>query len=82
MRFVCGIKSIPKMISHLGGVPRRSLDNTFGNFVTTGTISIGGLLESKSLILTIWYKHTFEIILQALRQDIIQSLGIEFPLPL
>ena len=35
--------------------------------------------ESKSCTLTIWYKNLLEIILYAFKQELIQSLGIEFP---
>ena len=43
-----------------------------------GTDFVGGTLESKSLTLTMWYKHRLDIILQNFRQEMIQPLGIEF----
>ena len=79
MRFVLGRNSRPKSISRSDEIPGRSLGKTSGYSFTTGTSSVGGFSESKSLTLTILYKHPFEIILQALRQEIIQPLGIEFP---
>ena len=41
---------------------------------------MGGIFESKSLTLTIWYKHPLEIILHAFKPEMIRPLGIEFPL--
>ena len=41
---------------------------------------MGRTSESKYFTLTMWYKNPIEIILQALRQEIIQPLGIKiFP---
>ena len=79
MGLVSNSKSIPKSISHLGGILGRSFRKTSRNFLTTGTNSMGGFSESQSLTLTIWYRHPFKIILQALIQEIIRPLGIEFP---
>ena len=76
MEFVSDYKSIPKLIFHSGGIPRRSLGKTFGNYLTTGTDSIAGIFESKSLTLTIWYKQPLEIILQASKKDMIRPLEI------
>lgn len=43
-----------------------------------GTDSMGGILDFKSWILTIYYKYPLEIILQAFKQEMIQPLRIEF----
>ena len=71
MGLVSGSMSIPKQNTHSGGIRGRSLGKTSENYLTTGTNSMGGFLESKSLTLIIWYKHPFEIILQSIRQGII-----------
>ena len=57
----------------------RSLGKNFGNSLTRGTDSIGGISESKSFTLTIWYKHDLKIILKAFKIDMIRPVGIDFP---
>ena len=79
MRFVLGRNSRPKSISRSDEIPGRSLGKTSGNSLATRTDSMEGFSESKSLTLIIWYAHPFEIILQALRQEMIGPVGIEFP---
>ena len=61
MRFVSGSKSMSKLISYSGGIPRRSLGKTSENSLTTGTESMGGISESRSWTLTIWYRQSLEI---------------------
>ena len=80
MRFISCNKSIPKSISHSGGIPGISLGKTSGKSLTTGTDFMGGISESKSWTHTMWYKHPLEIILKDFEQEIIRPLGIEFPL--
>ena len=65
MGLVFNSKQIKKLISHTGGIMGRSLVMTSKNSLTMGTNSMRGFSEPKSLTLTIWYKHPFEIILQA-----------------
>ena len=72
MGFVSINKLIQISISHSGGILGRSLGKTSRNSLTMGTDSTGGISESKSSALTIWYKHPF-------KQEIIRPLGIEFP---
>ena len=79
MGLVSGNKSMPNSISHSGGTLGRSLRNTYGNCLTTGTDSIEGVSYSRSLTLTTLYRQTLAIILQAFKQEIILPLGIEFP---
>ena len=79
MGLVSNCKSIPKSISCSEVILGRSLGITSGNSLTMGTNSMGGFSESKYFTLTTCYKHPFEIILQALRQETIWPLGIEFP---
>ena len=79
MGLASGWKLIPKSVSCPGRIPGRSLGNIFENSLIIVTNSMGGFLESKSMTLTMWYKHPFEIILQDLRQEMIRPLGIEFP---
>ena len=79
MEFVSGIKSIPKSMSRLGGILERSLGKTYGNSPTSGTDSMGGISESKSWTLTIWYRQPLEIIFHAFSQEMIRPLRIESP---
>ena len=79
MGFVSDKKSIPKSISHFRRITRRLLGKTSRNSLITRTHSIGGILESKSWSLIMWYKHPLEIILQDFKQEIIRPLGKEFP---
>ena len=82
MGFVSGSKSIPLLIFCLEEYRyERSLGKTFGNSLTTGTDSMGGILESKSWTLTIWYKYPVEIILQTFKQEMIGTLRIKIPPP-
>lgn len=71
MVFVSSRKSIPKSISHSGGIPGRPLGKTSRKPLTTRTNSMGGTSESKSLTITIVYKHPIEFILQIFRQEMI-----------
>ena len=76
MGLVSGRKSIQKLISRSEGIVGKSLGKTYGNYLTMGTNSKGGFLESNSSTLTILYKHPFGI--QALIKEIIRPLRIEF----
>ena len=58
MRLGSGRKSIPGS----GRFSRILLEKTYKNSLTTGTNSMRGFSETKSLTFTIWYKHPFEII--------------------
>ena len=51
-------------------VVKKLLGKTSGNSLTMGINSMERISETKYLTLTIWYKQPFEIILQALRQEI------------
>ena len=65
MGFVSTRESIPKSISHSGVILGRLFGKTSGNSLIMGTISMGGILESESLTLTIWYKNPLEVIFKA-----------------
>ena len=60
---------------NIKNIPRK----VFGNSLTTGTDSIGGISEFRSWTLTILYRQPLEIILHAFRQEMIRPLGIKFP---
>ena len=78
MGFVSGNKAIQKTISHSGGLAGKTLQKTSKNSLTTGTNLMGGISESKCWTLSLWYKHSLEIILQAFNQEMIRFLGKEF----
>ena len=57
----------------------RSLGKTFKNSLIKGNDSLGGISESKSWTLYIWYKYPLDFILKDFQQEMIRPLGIEFP---
>ena len=60
MGFVSDSKSIPKSISHSGGILNKSLGKTFEKSFTTWIDSIGGMLGSRSLTLRKYGKNTLK----------------------
>ena len=79
MGFLSDNKSIQKYISCSGGLRGRSLRKSSRNSHKIQTDSMGQISESKSRTIVIWYKHHLEIILPSFKQEILRSLGIEFP---